>query len=265
MKKIILLITIIFTLIFSVGCETEDKKDTSLDDVLEKGFFVLGLDATFIPLGFRNENGDITGFDIEVAKAVADELGIELRIQPIEWDSKVMELNSGNIDLIWNGLTITEERKGNINFSKPYLNNRQVLIVLNTSDIDKKEDLKEKKIGVQLQSSGQIAVESDLVTYNSLNELVKFSTFNEALLDLESGRIDGVVIDEIMGRYVIKRKPNVFKVASDDFGEEEYGIGFRKGEDTFRDKVDEILDQIWQNGKAKEISEKWFGEDIYKR
>lgn len=241
-------------------------EDVSLQYILDKGEFILGLDATFAPMGFRDEEtNEIVGFDVDLANEVTSRMGVELKLQPIDWDSKVMNLSNKDIDCIWNGLTITEERKKNIEFSRPYIDNRQVMIVTADSDIDTKEDLVDKVVGVQLDSSGQTAVEDDQETVNILKDLQKYSTYTDALMDLSAGRIDVVVIDEIMGRYYIAKKPDQFKVASEDFGKEEYGIGFRKGDVALRDEVNRILNEMIEDGTAAQISEKWFGEDIIKK
>lgn len=270
LRKISLLVVLVMVLsVFAVGCgggeETpaeEPAEDTSLQAVLDKGYFVLGLDDSFPPMGFRDEAGEIVGFDIDLAKEVAARMGIELQVQPISWDAKTMELNNGNIDVIWNGLTITEERKLEMGFSKPYLNNRQIIITKADSDIDTKADLADKKVAVQLDSSAQAAVEADEAVLESLGELVKFEDYQTAMMDLETGGVDAVVVDEILGRYIIAKKADTFKVASEDFGSESYGIGFRLDDNAFRAEVDRILDEMRADGTAAEISTNWFGEDI---
>jgi polar amino acid transport system substrate-binding protein len=187
---------------------------------------------------------------------------VELKFQPIDWDAKILDLNSRDIDVIWNGLTITEERKEQIDFSKPYIANRQIVIVKAGSGIDKKKDMAGKKVGIQLGSSAEDAINSDAVTLKTFGELAKYQDNVQALMDLEIGRIDAVVVDEILGRYYISKKPMVFSVATDYFAEEEYGIGFRLGEKAFVAAVDKALDEMVADGTAAAISKKWFGEDI---
>lgn len=262
MKKIVVLMVLFVTVVLS-GCKSENEDLNSLEKVLDKGYIILGLDDTFAPMGYRDEEGEVVGFDIDLAKAVANELGVELRIQPIEWDSKLIELNSKNIDMIWNGLTITEERSKQINFSDAYLNNRQIVITNESNTIDSLDALEGLKIGVQIDSSGQTALESSSI-YSKVQEVVKFNTFNDALMDLNSGRIDAIVIDEIMARYVATTVSYSLVVTDVSLGDEEYGIGFRLEENELRAKVDEILDMLSETGKTAEISIKWFGEDIFK-
>lgn len=243
----------------------EIEEDTSLQDVMDDGYIVLGLDDTFAPMGFRDENNEIVGFDVDLAKEVAKRLGVKLRLQPIEWDSKVLELKSGNIDMIWNGLTITEDRLEKINFSKPYFNDRQVIIVLIDSPVNVKTDLEGTQVGVQIESTAAAAVEGDAEFAATLKEVVQYSSFNEVYMGVQSGILDAMVVDELSGRYAIGKNPGVFRVLEDTYGEEQIGIGFRKGDDSLRDKFDEILDEMAGDGSGAAISEKWFGEDVFSR
>ncbi|MFW6228414.1 MAG: amino acid ABC transporter substrate-binding protein [Alkalispirochaeta sp.] len=246
----------------TAGSAADAEGDQSLQRILDKGEFVLGLDDSFPPMGFRDDDGEIVGFDIDLAREVAARLGVELRLQPIDWDAKILDLNSGDIDVIWNGLTITDEREKSITFSKPYIANRQIVIVRGDSGIDTKADMAGAVVGIQLGSSAEDAINSDPETLATFDEVSKYQDNVQALLDLEVGRIDAVVVDEILGRYYISRKPGVFAVASDFFAAEEYGIGFRLGEFAFMEAVDATLDEMVADGTAAEISEKWFDEDV---
>ena len=265
MKRIasILTMLIIAAALFASGAqESASGEDNSLKYIMEKGNIVLGLDDSFPPMGFRDTNGEIAGFDIDLAKEVCSRLGVELKLQPIDWDAKILDLNSGDIDIIWNGLTITDERIEKIDFSKPYIANRQIIMVQKDSGINLKSDLSGKKVGIQLGSSAEEAVKSDAPVMESFDELVKYQDNVQALMDLETGRIDAVVVDEILGRYYLSGKPSVYEVAEEYFAEEEYGIGFRKGETAFVNAVDTAIDQMVADGAATAISEKWFAEDI---
>jgi polar amino acid transport system substrate-binding protein len=259
MKKILSLLVI---LCLAATVAFAASQDNSLNYIKEKGVFVLGLDDSFPPMGFRDQNGDITGFDIDLAKEVCKRMGVELKMQPIDWNAKILDLNSKGIDAIWNGLTITDERKKNVEFSKPYIANRQIVIVKAGSNIDTKADLAGKTVGLQFGSSAEDAVNSDPATMKSMGEIIKFEDNVQALMDLAIGRVDAVVVDEILGRYYISKKEGVYAVASDYFTEEEYGIGFRKGDKTFVAEVDRILDEMVADGSAAAISNKWFGKDI---
>ena len=240
--------------------------DTSLADIKAKGFFVVGLDDAFPPMGFRDKrSNDIVGFDIDLAKKCAEKIGVKVKFQPVAWDGIILSLNKKDIDVIWNGLTITDERKKQIGFTKAYLANRQVIVIKKDSAINNKAALKGKTVGLQLGSSSETALNSDKKTAASLKEVKKYQDNQLALLDLASGRIDAVVIDEIVVRYAMSQKPGLYTIIKDDFGNEQYGVGYRKGDTSFGKALDKALDEIKKDGSADAISKKWFGEAIIKK
>jgi polar amino acid transport system substrate-binding protein len=243
----------------------QTSKDTSLDDVKKAGKFIVGLDDSFPPMGFRDEAGNIVGFDIDLAKEVAKRLDVEVEFKPIDWNSKELELKNKKIDMIWNGLTITEERKENMAFTKPYLANKQIIVVLEGSDVKGKADLAGKKVGAQLDSSGAEAVQNDEDVYNSLEELVLYPDYLEAFLDLENGRISAIVVDEILGKYYIAKREGGYEVLDENFGDEEYGVGLRLEDKQLLDALNKALDEMKNDGTMAEISKEWFGEDIILR
>ena len=261
MKKNILLGIIIGSMSFSLlACSKKEIKS-----VMDKDKIIVGLDDAFAPMGFKNESGEIVGFDVDLAKEVGQRLDKEVVFQPIDWSMKESELNSGNIDFIWNGYTITEERKEKVDFSEAYLNNKQVIVTLTTTDINSKSDLADKKVGAQSESSAIEAMEKDMELYESFygGEAITFEDNNQALMDLEAGRIDAVVADEILVKYYIKLKgEDKFKVLTEDFGSEEYGVGIRKGDIETVEAVNNAFEEMKKDGKMAEISQKWFGEDI---
>jgi len=236
--------------------------DSSFADIKAKGFFILGLDDTFPPMGFRDEKGQITGFDIDLAKEAAKRLGIEVRPTPVAWDGVILSLNKKDIDVIWNGLTITDKRKEQIAFSKPYLENRQIIVVTAASKISAKKDLQEKTIGLQQGSSSEEALAADKETSASLKEIRKYPENVTALLDLKAGRVNAVVIDEIVGRYYLTKHPGDYTILAEDFGKEAYGVGYRKTDASFGAELDKVLDAIKSDGTGAAIAKKWFGDDI---
>ncbi|WP_066501723.1 amino acid ABC transporter substrate-binding protein [Abyssisolibacter fermentans] len=259
-KSLILIIVVTMLATLFVGCSQKGEQgDNSLKEIKDKGKFILGLDDSFPPMGFRDQDGEIVGYDIDLAKEIAKRMGVELEVKPIDWDGNILSLNNKDIDVIWNGLSITEKRKEQILFSKEYAVNKQVIITNNDSKIDKKIDLKDKIVAVQLGSTGEEALNADTKIVESVKEVRKFSNFTEALLDLKAGRVDAVVIDEVVGKYYISKKAGDYKIASEDFGKEAYGVGFRKQDVKFRDEVDKILDDMREDGTMQKISEKWFG------
>jgi polar amino acid transport system substrate-binding protein len=173
-----------------------------------------------------------------------------------------MELNTGKIDCIWNGLTITEERKQALAFTFPYLNNAQVLIVRNDSGIKTLADMKGKSVGIQSGSSAQDAVEGNAAFSSSLGEKVMFKDNITALNDLDIGGVDGVVMDSVVGNYSITQTGKPFTTIDEVLSNEEYGIAFRKGDIKLRDEVQNILLEMAKDGTVAAISQKWFGKDI---
>ncbi len=261
MKKILLIGIAILGVLGLTACGNNNLPQ-SLEDIEDRGYMIVGLDDTFAPMGFRDNQGNLVGFDVDLAKEVGERLGIEVRFQPIDWDAKVLELNAGTIDMIWNGLTITESRLEEMAFSNPYLANTQMVMVRQNSMITSISDLAGLKLGVQISSAAEDAVNaSDIV--DQLGELVKFDTYNSALLELQNGTVDAVVIDEIMGRYIMSQNEGQYKALEENFGEEEYGIGFRLEAGALRDEINAILNEMIEDGTAASISEKWFDEDIF--
>ena len=240
--------------------ETKATKST-----LDKDQLVIGFDDTFVPMGFKDESGKVVGFDVDLADAVAKKLNKKVTFQPIDWTMKENELNNGNIDLIWNGYSITDERKEKVEFSKPYLNNTQVIVTLADSNIKSKADLAGKRVGAQTGSTAVDAVSADGDTIKSFDggNLVTFEDNNAALMDLEAKRLDAIVVDEILARYYMKaRGSEKYKILDENFGKEQYGVGIRKGDTKFVDAFNKALDEVIADKTAGEISKKWFEDDI---
>ncbi|WOV88956.1 amino acid ABC transporter substrate-binding protein [Sporosarcina oncorhynchi] len=255
MKKILTLITVSIATVIILSACGSSKNNSADKDVL-----VIGVDDKFAPMGFRDENNELTGFDIDYAKAAAEHMGMTAKFQPIDWKTKETELSSGRIDLIWNGYTITEDRKGKVLFTKPYLKNAQVVATLTNSDIVTLNDLGGKKIGLQGLSSA-----SDALNANPIQSKVK--TVSEyadnvlALTDLKAGRVDAVVIDEVVIDYYMSKQYGIFKVIDESLAPEEYGVGVKKGNEDLLKKLQAALDKMNEDGSAATISTKWFGED----
>jgi ABC-type amino acid transport substrate-binding protein len=185
----------------------EVEGDTSLEYVLNKGELILGLDETFPPMGYRDANGDIVGFDIDLATEVCARLGIKLKLQPIDWNAKEMELSTKSIDCIWNGMSITDERVENMNISKPYIANRQVVVTANDSGIAVKADLNGKKVATQAGSAALDAINAEAEAAGNaeaFGKVTEYASFDDAWLDLKAGTVDALVIDEVYIRYVME-------------------------------------------------------------
>ena len=239
--------------------ETEAAgEDDSLQKVLDSGKFILGLDATFKPMGFTNENDEIVGFDIDVAQEVCNRLGVELVKQPIDWDTKEADLDAGKIDCIWNGMSINASRQEVMNLSEAYMENAMVFVVANGSPVASQADLDGKIVAVQSGSSAQ-----DILRESGLNvEETALATNVECLQQLELNLVDAVFMDSVVANYEIKESGKDYVILPDGLEEEEYAIGFRKNDCALRDKVQSILSEMKADGTLGEISTNWFGSDI---
>lgn len=261
MKRIVSLMLTVIMLLCSCAAFADAATDDSYQKILDKGNLIMGLDDSFPPMGYRDENGDIVGFDVDVAREVCSRMGVELVLQPISWDAKVIELNSGNIDCIWNGFTITDELQEQLTFSEPYLANTQIIVVRNDSDAQTLSDLAGKSLGVQAGSSAVAALDAnpdfrDSVTVN------EFKDNMTAMLDLENGGLDAVLVDVIVAGYYFSQHDCYLRQLDESLAAEEYGVGFRKDDLALVENVNRILNEMAEDGTLAEISTKWFDSDI---
>ena len=264
-KQISVLVLALMAAAMISGCAKKEEAPAPAAEPAPAAAIIVGLDDNFPPMGFRDEKNELVGFDIELAKEAGKRLGVEVTFKPIDWNAKEAELNGKRIDVLWNGLTITEERKANILFTTPYLENRQIIVVLDKSDIKGKADLAGKVVGVQDGSSAVEAVQKDEAAAKSLKELKKFGDNVTALMDLSAGRLDAIVVDEVVGRYYTAKKPGEYRVLEENFGTEDYGVGTRKDDTELMGKLQKALDDMKKDGSAAAISSKWFGKDIIKQ
>lgn len=257
-RGILLLVIMAMVAILMVGCSNDAPVDGG-----DLKPIVMGLDDTFAPMGFRDEKGELVGFDIDLATEVANRSGWDISFQPIDWSMKETELNAGNIDLIWNGYSITEERKAKVNFSDPYLANAQIVITLPDSDIIKLSDLEGKVVATQAESSSLDAARAQAGLIESFKDgkIIEYATFNEVFNDLESGRSDAIIVDEVLARYYMSNKgAEAYKVLDEDLGPEEFGIGARKDDEELLKEINDALAAIKDDGKYDEIYGKWFAK-----
>ena len=225
------------------------------------GTLIVGFDQDFPPMGFVGDDGEYTGFYLGLAQEVAKRLGLEYKAQPIAWDSKDMELESGNIDCIWNGFTMTG-REDDYTWTEPYMANQQVFVVANDSDINSQADLAGKIVEVQADSSAEAALKEAPELTATFKELLTTADYNTAFMDLEQGAVDAIAMDVIVAGYQIQQRNADFKILDDSLSEEEYGVGFKKGNTELRDKVQSTLEEMAEDGTLQEVSEKWFSKDV---
>ncbi len=246
------------------GAENKDTEDNKVDENTETDndevkTYIIGFDNTFAPMGFEKD-GENIGFDIDLSKKMEEKLNVKFEFQPIDWTLKETELESKNIDMIWNGYSITDERKKSVQFSEPYMKNRVLILVNKDSGIKSKADLKGKSVCTQEQSSSLDALNKDEIV-KDLSEVITYSSFNEVFSDLKNERCDAIVIDETMGLYYISDNgdSDLIEVLEDDLGSEEYGVGFRKDEDpAFVEKFNKALTELKEEGEVEKIYNKWF-------
>lgn len=221
----------------------------------------VGFDQDFPPMGFVGDDGEFTGFDLELAAEVCKRLDLEFVPQPIAWDSKDAVLNSGEIDCIWNGFTING-REDDYTWSDPYLNNKQVFVVKKDAGIKSEADLAGKVVDVQTDSSAQAALDDNKDLTATFGNLQIVPDYNTGFMDLESGAVDAVAMDIVVAGYQIESRDAQFEILDYEIAAEEYGIGFAKGNEVLRDQIQKVLEEMAADGTMAEISEKWFGEDI---
>lgn len=245
----------------SEGDDKETKQAEGTDKTSEGGTFTVGFDQDFPPMGFVGEDGEYTGFDLELAQETAKRLGLTYVAQPIAWDAKNMELESGNIDCIWNGFTMTG-REDEYTWSEPYMENSQVVVVMEDSGIETLEDLAGKIVEVQADSSAEAALKEMPDLTSTFGTLQTTPDYNTAFMDLEMGSVDAIAMDVIVAGYQMQEREGSFKILEESLASEEYAIGFKKGNTELCEKVQKTLEEMAADGTMAEISEKWFGEDI---
>lgn len=254
MKKIIVLASLALS-VFALGACNQTKK-------AESSVLTVGFDQDFPPMGFVGSNGEFEGFDIELATEAAKRMGMEVKLQPIAWDAKDMELNTGNIDCVWNGFTING-REDLYTWSAPYMNNTQVYVVAKETGIASEADLAGKKVEVQADSSAEAALKDKPETVATFAEFLTTPDYNTAFMDLEMGAVDAIAMDVIVAGYQLQQRgDDKFVILDDVISSESYGVGFKKGNTELRDKVDKALADMAQDGTLKTISEKWFTTDV---
>ena len=235
-------------------------------DESERTTFVVGFDAEYPPYGYMDDNGEYTGFDLELAQAVCDMEGWELVKTPINWDSKDMELNSGSIDCIWNGFTMNG-REDDYTFSIPYVDNSQVMVVAEDSGINSLADLSGKIVGVQAASAALTLLQSEdeggqKALADTFAELQEFADYNSAFVELQAGSIDAVAMDIGVANYQIKTRGEGYKILDEALNTEQYAVGFKKGNTELCDIVNKDLEELTNNGTVAELAEKYDISDL---
>lgn len=267
MKKL-LAIFMLLSMLVVAGCGGSDNKQAPAKKADVKAKIVVGLDDNFPPMGFKDEKNQIVGFDIDLAKEAAKRLDRPVEFKAIDWSSKEAELKSKRVDILWNGLDITEKRKENMMFSDPYMENRQVVFLRKDSTLEVKgeKDLAGKVVGTQAGGTTEEYIDATPAFKNSMKEVKRYADYIACFMDLENGRLDAVVCDEITGRYYISKHPDKLKALDVVIGPvSDFGIGFRKEDKALRDEIQKALNEMKKDGTMAKISKAWFAADITKK
>lgn len=264
MKKFFLTALLTASLLVT-GCGGDSATDQNAPPAKK---IVIGLDDEYPPMGFKDDSNQIVGFDVDLAKETVKRMNREVEFKGIDWSSKEAEIASGRVDILWNGLDITPERQENMLFSNPYMDNRQIIFVRAGDDqgIRAETDLAGKAVGTQAASTAETYINENDALLATFGEFKTYGDYMSAFMDLENGRLDAVVCDEIVGRYYMAKHPDKIMALEVVVGpSSEFGIAFAKDNTELRDEVQKAFDEVIADGTAKKISEEWFGADLIKK
>lgn len=272
MKKknyLVLTIATLLAIISIAGCGRKKTDTDQWSRINSEKRVIVGLDDSFVPMGFQNKSGEIIGFDIDLARAVFDLYDIKVDFQSIDWSMKENELQNQTIDLIWNGYSKSPEREEKVLFSDEYMKNEQVVVSLKKNNINNFSDMKGKVLGAQNGSSGYTSFEAQpeiLKNFVKDQTAILYDGFNEAFMDLKSGRIDGLLIDRVYANYYLSHEDNLadYSIISGGFDSEAFAVGLRKSDKILADKINHAFEQLRESGQLAAISKEWFGEDVTK-
>lgn len=266
-KKIIWLGALSLILLLFSACRKTEKNGDTYTLAKDGQTIIIGLDDTFVPMGFREKDGSLSGFDIDLATAVFKKLDVPIRFQAIDWSMKETELSNQTIDLIWNGYSKTPDREKTVAFSIPYLANRQVLLTKKTSGVKKAADMNGKNLGAQSGSSGYDAFTNQPEVLKDIvkgNDAVQYSSFTEGFLDVKAGRIDSLLIDEIYAGYYLANEPDGddYTLIETGFDSENFAVGMRPADKILQEKINSTIEALVDDGTFAKLTKKWFNEEL---
>lgn len=260
-KTLSLLLIAIVVLITAAGCSKKDENISTLESIKKAGVMKIGLDDSFPPMEYRDEKNNLVGFDIDLGNAIAEKLGVKAEYVTTDFAGIIEALKAGKFDVAITALSITDERKEKILFSEPYIMEGQIVAVkAGNNAMSKVSDLTGKVVAAQLGSTSEEAAKK----LEGLKEYKAYDKVTEAFHDLEIGRIDAVVVDELVGMYYMSKAPEDYKVLNEKLTDEPIGIGFKKEDADLQAAVQKAFDELKEEGTLSEISMKWFGKDVYK-
>lgn len=261
MKKVLVAVSMIALAATLSGCKEKVESsnvDPSFEKVKSSGVLVVGHVPIFPPMVFVDKNNERVGFDVDLVTEVCSRLGLRLETREIEWANKEEELNSGNIDCIWNGMSVDSARARAMNLSDPYLMNRVVFVVKDSS-LSHLDSIKGKRIGVQKASTAQLLLDKSEVG-ESAKEIVLIRNLIPEIEALDSGTVDAIYVDEVFAKYWNHSHGMAYTILEEGLYDEFYAVGFRKKDKSLRDTVNSILNELKRDGKFVDISVKWFGK-----
>ncbi|MFL1695289.1 amino acid ABC transporter substrate-binding protein [Weissella kandleri] len=223
---------------------------------------VVGIDDTFVPMGFRNQQGHLVGFDVDLARAAFKDMGLKVKFQVIDWSMKETELKTGHVDVIWNGYTATPDRAKQLAFSKPYAYNQQVILVLKDSPYQNVKALKGRSLGLQTGSSGmQVYNQEPAKLKQSIGQTIQYDTFDKALDDVAVNRIQGVLVDSNYAQYYLRHTPHAdrFMILKPGYDKEAFVVGMRPEDHALKQALNQELAKLEKNGNINKLSKKYFG------
>lgn len=272
MKRLLqigLLALLLVPVMLVAGCQTVTQRADTQDtwsQIKKRGKVVIGIDDSFVPMGFQEKNGKLVGYDVDLARAVFKQYGIKVDFQTIDWSMKETELRNGTIDAIWNGYSVTKERKEKVAFTRSYLLNRQVLVTKKKSHILNLNDMTGKVLGLQTGSTASTDLDAQpKVLKDKIKDQtpILYDTFPSAFIDLNAGRIQGILMDEVYANYYLKHlsdSGSYRTLISKAFPADSFAVGLRKGDKTLKKKINDGLAKLQKNGELAKINEKWFGK-----
>lgn len=254
-KGILLILAIVLCAAFVLGACSQGKSSNT---------FRVGIDDTYPPMEYKDESGNFAGFDIDMAKEIAKRQNKEIEFVPTAWSAIFTGLSSDKYDCIISSLSITEERKKTIAYTRPYIANNQVIVVkIDNEDIKSEADLGNKIVAVQMGTTSEDSCNEFMKT-TPFKDFKKYEGMIQALNDLKIGRVEAVVTDLVVGKYFVANDKESFKLVSTTLPNEPIAIGFAKANQAEADKIDKILEEMMNDGTLTRISEKWFGDDMTK-
>jgi|LSQX01.1.fsa_nt_gb polar amino acid transport system substrate-binding protein len=252
LRNLLVTVFILTVVVSFTGC---NKIDT-MDRIEKNNQVIMGTNAEFPPFEYINDEGEVDGFDAELARQIADELGVELVIENMEFGALINALQSGKIDFIAAGMTVTEDRKQNVDFSNPYYNATQLIIKQKgNEDIHSIEDLEGKKIGVQEGTTGDFEAEEIEGA-----DVSRYRKAIDGVMDLKNGRIDAVIIDSNPAKVFVGKNDDL-ELLEEELTEEDYAIATRKEDAEFLDAINKVIEEIKTSGKYEEMVKTYIEEE----